>query len=215
MKKLLLIILSIVFTASVYAHGGASAIHGVRWTPVNMVAFPIALFNPGDTEVRGILFSLGMGMSEKNVYGANLGIATLLTGKCYGITINVFSVLKENYGISLGVGTVGVNNNGVLAGIFTSGQDNVGISLGIINLWENNAGVLVGVFNYKIEHEETSHGVAIGVINLSKKNTFQLGIYNQAEGGLQIGLLNHNPNALIPWMPFFNYSSDTEDKKQK
>lgn len=216
MKKLLLLIVVSIFSLNVYAHGGASAIHNVRWTPVNIVAFPIALFNPGETEVYGILFSPGMGMSEKNVYGANLGIATLLKGECYGIAINVFSVLKENYGISLGVGTVGVNNNGVLAGIFTSGQDNVGISLGIINLWENNAGVLVGVYNHKIEHEETSHGVAIGVINISKKNTFfQLGIYNQAEGGLQIGLLNHNPNAAIPWLPFFNYSSDTEDKKQK
>jgi len=213
MKKIILVFLSS-FPLLTYAHGGASAIHNVRWTPVNIVAFPIALFNPGDTEVRGILFSLGMGMSEKNVYGANLGTATLLTGEFYGIAINVFSVLKENHGISLGVGTVGVNNNGVLAGIFASGQDNVGISLGIINLWENNAGVLVGVFNYK-EHEETSHGVAIGVINLSKKNTFQLGIYNQAESGLQIGLLNYNPNAAIPWLPFFNYSSDTEDKKQK
>ena len=213
MKKLLLLIMIAIFSLNIYAHGGASAIYNVRWTPVNIVAFPIALFYPGDTEVRGILFSPGMGMSEKNVYGANLGTATLLKGEFYGIAINVFSVLKENHGISLGVGTVGVNNNGVLAGIFASGQDNVGISLGIINLWGNNAGVLVGVFNY--EHEETSHGVAIGVINLSKKNTFQLGIYNQAEGGLQIGLLNHNPNALIPWMPFFNYSSDTEDKKQK
>ena len=198
MKKLLLLIVVSIFSLNVYAHGGASAIHNVRWTPVNIVAFPIALFNPGETEVRGILFSLGMGMSEKNVYGANLGTATLLTGECYGIAINVFSVLKENHGISLGVGNVGVKNNGILTGIFTSGLDNVGISLGIINLWENNAGVLVGVFNY-----------------ISKKNTFQLGIYNQAEGGLQIGLLNHNPNALIPWMPFFNYSSDTEDKKQK
>ena len=197
MKKIILVFLSS-FPLLTYAHGGASVIYNVRWTPVNIVAFPIALFYPGETEVRGILFSLGMGMSEKNVYGANLGTATLLTGECYGIAINVFSVLKENHGISLGVGTVGVNNNGVLAGIFASGQDNVGISLGIINLWENNAGVLVGVFNY-----------------ISKKNTFQLGIYNQAEGGLQIGLLNHNPNALIPWMPFFNYSSDTEDKKQK
>ena len=206
MKKILLLLLFLtMFSFNAFAHGGASAIYGVKWTPVNIVAFPIALFNPGETEVRGILFSLGMGMSEKNVYGVNLGTATLLTGECYGIAINVFSVLKENHGISLGVGTVGVNNNGVLAGIFASGQDNVGISLGIINLWGNNAGVLVGVFNYKIEHEETSHGVAIGVINISKKNTFQLGIYNQAEGGLQIGLLNYNSKSYIPWMPLINF----------
>ena len=82
MKKIILVFLSS-FPLLIYAHGGASAIHNVRWTPVNIVAFPIALFNPGETEVRGILFSLGIGMSEKNVYGANLGIATLLTGDLF------------------------------------------------------------------------------------------------------------------------------------
>ena len=95
MKKIILVFLSS-FPLLTYAHGGASVIYNVRWTPVNIVAFPIALFNPGDTEVRGILFSLGMGMSEKNVYGANLGIATLLTGECYGIAINVFCYLLKH-----------------------------------------------------------------------------------------------------------------------
>ncbi len=43
MKKLLLLIMIAIFSLNVYAHGGASAIHNVRWTPVNIVAFPIAL----------------------------------------------------------------------------------------------------------------------------------------------------------------------------
>ena len=93
--------------------------------------------------------------------------------------------------------------------------DNNGISLGGINLLENNAGVSIGIVNRMIAGGGKSNGVSIGVANISLNNTFQLGIYNQAESGLQIGLLNHNPNAAIPWLPFFNYSSDTEDKKQK
>ena len=214
MKKILLLLLFLtMFSFNAFAHGGASAIYGVKWTPVNIVAFPIALFNPGETEVYGILFSPGMGMSEKDVYGINLGIATLLTGKCYGASINVFSLLNENNGLSLGLFNMG-NNNGITLGLCNLVIDNDGISLGISNLWGNNAGVLVGVFNYKLEHEETSHGVAIGVINISKKNTFQLGIYNQAEGGFQLGLLNYNPKSYIPWLPIVNWDMGREEKKQ-
>ena len=214
MKKILLLLLFLtMFSFNAFAHGGASAIYGVKWTPVNIVSFPIALFNPGETEVYGILFSPGMGMSEKNVYGINLGIATLLTGKCYGASINVFSLLNENNGLSLGLFNMG-NNNGITLGLCNLVIDNDGISLGISNLWGNNAGVLVGVFNYKLEHEETSHGVAIGVINISKKNTFQLGIYNQAEGGFQLGLLNYNPKSYIPWLPIVNWDMGREEKKQ-
>ena len=213
MKKLLLLIVVSIFSLNVYAHGGASAIYNVRWTPVNIVAFPIALFYPGETEVRGILFSLGMGMSEKNVYGVNLGIATLLTGKCYGVSINIISVL-ENNGLSLGLLNLH-KNNGMTWGLCNLITDNNGISLGVVNLLDNNAGVSIGIVNRMIAGGGKSSGLSAGVANISKKNTFQLGIYNQAEGGLQIGLLNYNPNAAIPWLPFFNYSSDTKDKKQK
>ena len=197
MKKILLLLLFLaMFSFNAFAHGGASAIYGVKWTPVNIVSFPISLFNPGETEVYGILFSPGMGMSEKNVYGINLGIATLLTGKCYGASINVFSLLNENNGLSLGLFNMG-NNNGITLGLCNLVIDNDGISLGVINLWGNNAGVLVGVFNY-----------------ISKKNTFQLGIYNQAEGGFQLGLLNYNPKSYIPWLPIVNWDMGREEKKQ-
>ena len=213
MKKLLLLIVVSIFSLNVYAHGGASAIRGVRWTTVNIVAFPIALFDPEETEVYGILFSPGMGMSRKNVYGVNLGIATLLTRKCYGVSINIISVL-ENNGLSLGLLSL-YKNNGMAWGVCNLIVDNNGISLGGINLLENNAGVSIGIVNRMIAGGGKSNGVSIGVANISQNNTFQLGIYNQAESGLQIGLLNYNPNAAIPWLPFFNYSSDTEDKKQK
>ena len=34
-SKLFLFLFLTVFTLNVYAHGGASAIYGVKWTPVN------------------------------------------------------------------------------------------------------------------------------------------------------------------------------------
>ena len=208
MKKILLLLLFLtMFSFNAFAHGGASAIYGVKWTPVNIVSFPIALFNPGETEVYGILFSPGMGMSEKDVYGINLGIATLLTGKCYGASINVFSLLNENNGLSLGLFNMG-NNNGITLGLCNLVIDNNGISLGVINLLENNAGISMGVINRMIAGGGKSSGTSIGVANISKNNIFQFGIYNQSESGLQIGLLNYNSNALIPWLPLFNFSFD-------
>jgi hypothetical protein len=206
-SKLFLFLFLTVFTLNVYAHGGASAIYGVKWTPVNIVSFPIAIFNPGETEVRGILLSPIVGMSEKDVYGINLGIATLLTGKCYGASINVFSLLNENNGLSLGLLNMG-NNNGITLGLCNLVIDNNGISLGVINLLENNAGISIGVINRMIAGGGKSSGTSVGVANISKNNIFQFGIYNQSESGLQIGLLNYNPNALIPWLPLFNFSFD-------
>ena len=208
MKNILLLLLFLtMFSFNAFAHGGASAIYGVKWTPVNIVSFPIAIFNPGETEVRGILLSPGVGMSEKDVYGINLGIATLLTGKCYGASINVFSLLNENNGLSLGLLNMG-NNNGITLGLCNLVIDNNGISLGVINLLENNAGISIGVINRMIAGGGKASGTSIGVANISKNNIFQLGIYNQSESGLQIGLLNYNPNALIPWLPLFNFSFD-------
>ena len=206
-SKLFLFLFLTVFSLNVYAHGGASAIYGIKWTPVNIVSFPIAIFNPGETEVRGILLSPGVGMSEKDVYGINLGIVTLLTGKCYGASINVFSLLNENNGLSLGLFNMG-NNNGITLGLCNLVIDNDGISLGVINLLENNAGVSIGIINRMIAGGGKSSGTSIGVANISKNNIFQFGIYNQSESGLQIGLLNYNPNALIPWLPLFNFSFD-------
>ena len=122
--------------------------------------------------------------------------------------------MLENNGLSLGLLNLH-KNNGMAWGLCNLIVDNNGISLGGINLLENNAGVSIGIGNRMIAGGGKSNGVSIGVANISQNNTFQLGIYNQAEGGLQIGLLNHNPNALIPWMPFGNWSPPNTSPKNK
>lgn len=214
MKKILLLMLFLtMFSFNAFAHGCASAIYGVKWTPVNIVSLPIAIFNPGETEVRGILLSPGVGMSKKDVYGINLGIATLLTGKCYGASINVFSLLNENNGLSLGLFNMG-NNNGITLGLCNLVIDNDGISFGVINLLENNAGVSIGLVNRMIAGGGKSSGTSVGVANISQNSVFQFGIYNQSEGGFQLGLLNYNSRSYIPWLPIVNWDMGREEKKQ-
>ena len=92
------------------------------------------------------------------------------------------------------------------------GAENYGIIPGGVNFYVNNAGISVGILNLKVDRKEEKSGSTVGVVNIGKKNIFQSRIYNQAESGLQIGLLNHYPNALIPWMPLFNFSFDNKKK---
>jgi hypothetical protein len=211
MKKLLLVLCVAILSFNVYANGSLQVdlLGEVSWTPVNIVFFRIAIFNPGETEVRGILLSPGVVMSQKDVYGINLGIATLLTGKCYGASINVFSLLNENNGLSLGLFNMG-NNNGITLGLCNLVIDNDGISFGVINLLENNAGVSIGLVNRMIAGGGKSSGTSVGVANISQNSVFQFGIYNQSEGGFQLGLLNYNSRSYIPWLPLVNWDMGRE-----
>ena len=44
-------------------------------------------------------------------------------------------------------------------------------------------------------------------------NILQIGIFNMtSNGGVQIGLLNYNENALIKWMPLVNFSFGGKEK---
>ena len=217
LKKLLLVFIC-VSALPLFAHtGGIVLFGGGNWTPINIMAVPvISLVAPDKTDVYGLFLAPGFGWCE-SVYGVNLGIVTMVLEKGYGVSVAVGSCIKENNGVAIGIFHMDGDNNGLAAGIFNIGDHNNRVKLGIVNVFEENAGIVIGVLNCKVfpHRAEALSGTSVGIVNISIKNTFQLGIYNQAEGGLQIGLLNHNPNAAIPWLPFFNYSSDTEDKKQK
>ena len=73
---------------------------------------------------------------------------------------------------------------------------NYGLQTGLVNITFDSVGVQAGVVNFS--------GLAqIGAVNLA--GTIQFGIFN-SEGKVQFGLVNHNPDAIFPWMPFFNFS---------
>ena len=113
------------------------------------------------------------------------------------------------------------------------------ISVGDITELKNNYGLMIGLFGNCTDVNK-NYGIKIGITNISGKfakfqllgidffdylqvgflnghtyidNILQIGIFNATlNGGVQIGLLNYNENALIKWMPFFNFGFEKEEK---
>ena len=111
----------------------------------------------------------------------------------YGLNFSpgLFGFSRKVYGVSCGSIVMMAENNGLAANIWSFGDKNNGLAVGGFNAWAKNNGVSVGLANFVYDKK-------------SGRNTLQIGIFNQANSGLQIGLLNYNPNALIPWMPLVN-----------
>ncbi len=112
----------------------------------------------------------------------------------YGILLSpgIFGFADKVYGVSCGAIVMMAENNGLAANIYSFGIKNNSLAVGLFNAWERNNGVSIGLANFI--HNKKDGG-----------NTIQIGVFNEANSGLQIGLLNYNPNALIPWMPLINW----------
>lgn len=54
-------------------------------------------------------------------------------------------------------------------------------------------------------------GLQIGGINFTEDSIFQLGVFNKADSGVQVGALNWNKNGFLPWFPIFNYSTSRDN----
>ena len=113
----------------------------------------------------------------------------------YGLNFSpgLFGFSRKVYGVSCGSIVMMAENNGLAANICSFGDKNNGLAVGGFNAWAKNNGVSVGLANFVYDKK-------------SGRNTIQIGIFNQANSGLQIGLLNYNPNAAIPWMPLINFT---------
>ena len=128
----------------------------------------------------------------------------------YGLSLNLTKgKLKNCYGISISpLMNVNTNQYGVSAGLINGNQNTHGLSVGQCNAFEVNYGVSVGVFNLQIPKFEKG--------NKPKMNFLQIGIFNFADSGCLIGLINCNETAKFRILPFFNFSSfpkNTEKEK--
>ena len=114
--------------------------------------------------------------------------------KIYGLNLSpgLFGLCPEIYGISCGGVVFTGKNNGLAANFYSCGVENNGLALGVFNSWQKNNGVSVALANFVDKKGDGG------------KNMLQIGLFNQAYNGFQIGLLNYNPNAMIPWMPLVN-----------
>ena len=116
-----------------------------------------------------------------DVYGIALSPGLIGGGnRIYGLSCGIVFGQNTNYGLAVNVCSVGVKNNGLAVSLFNSWEDNNGVSIGLVN----------------------------NILDGRGDNTLQIGLFNSAENGLQLGLLNHNPTALISWMPLVNFSRE-------
>ena len=197
MKKLLLIILSAVVFSSAFAgeFDSKGVISGWKFAPVQV---GVGLFSPAqlfDTDSTA-LFSLGLlGVKQRSSIISVGGITELENN--YGVQVAAASLTDRNYGLMIG-----------LLGNCTDVNKNYGIKIGLFNVSGKFAKFqLLGIdfFDY----------LQVGFLNGHTyiDNVLQIGIFNTtSNGGVQIGLLNYNENALIKWLPLVNFSFGGKEK---
>ena len=209
MKKLLLVILSAMFVSSAFAgeFDGKGVISGWKFAPVQVGAGIFESANLFDADSVALL-SIGLlGIQQYSSIISVGGITELKNN--YGIQVSAASLTNHNYGLMIGLeNCAGVDENyGLKVGLFNiSGKFNKGQFAGI-DFFEY---LHIGIINYHAPWQ-------IGLINASEKCFFQVGLFNAAgkkgeNTNFQIGLLNYNENALIKWMPFFNFGFEKEKK---
>ena len=96
---------------------------------------------------------------------------------------------------------------------FNACEDDVGgLSLGLTSIVD---GKHYGLCVALVSRVGANYGVQLGLANLidsgirdeeERCGGLQIGLYNDSDApGVQIGLLNHNQKAWLPWMPLVNF----------
>ena len=197
MKKLLLIILSAVVVSSAFAgdFDSKGVISGWKFAPVQVGIGIFESANLFDADSVA-LFSFGLLRIQQQASIISLGGMTRLENN-YGIQLSTASLTYRNYGLML---------SSYLNATCTN--DNYGIKIGLFNVsGKYDKLQLLGIdfFDY----------LQVGFLNGHTyiDSVLQIGIFNTtSNGGVQFGLLNYNENALIKWMPFFNFGFEKEEK---
>jgi hypothetical protein len=198
MKKLFILLLTVmcIATALTDDFSQKGLISGWKFAPVQVGAGIFESANLFDADSVALL-SIGLlGIQQYSSIISVGGITELKNN--YGIQVSAASSTDRNYGLMIG-----------LLGNCTDVNENYGIKIGITNISGKFAKFqLLGIdfFDY----------LQVGFLNGHTyiDNVLQIGIINATlNGGVQIGLLNYNENALIKWMPFFNFGFEKEENK--
>ena len=104
-----------------------------------------------------------------------------------GISFSFFGAPLECNGVSFSLLGAPIRSNGVSFSL-----------LGICR--RQRQGVYCSLLNYSYAADWTEEDDPQSVV--------QFGLFNSCRSGVQIGLFNYNENALIPFLPFFNFSRE-------
>ena len=197
MKKLFILLLTVmcIATALTDDFSQKGLISGWKFAPVQVGA---GIFESANLFDAASVALLSIGLLGIQQYSSIISVG--------GIT-----ELKNNYGIQVSAASPTDRNYGLMIGLLENCTDvnkNYGIKIGISNISGKFAKFqLLGIdfFDY----------LQVGFLNGHTyiDNVLQIGIFNATlNGGVQIGLLNYNENALIKWLPFFNFGFEKEEK---
>lgn len=117
----------------------------------------------------------------------------------YGVAAGLVSLRQRSSIVSFAPGNTLQNNYLAQAGLFSACGFNYAFEIGFINFTGRNIGVSAGLFNV-----ESNFGYRSSDDPIPWLPGLQIGLLN-AGGGIQIGLLNHNPQGFLRWFPFFNF----------
>ena len=210
MKKRLLIILSALFATTAFAGNfdGKGVISGWEFAPAQVGVGIMESENLFDADSVA-LFSFGLLRIEQQSSIISLGGLTRLENN-YGILVSAASPVLRNYGLMCSLYLNATREN-----------ENYGIKIGLFNVsGKYDKLQLLGTdfFDYQqvgvLNANNRDNILQVGVLNENNRdNILQIGIFNTtSNGGVQLGLLNYNENALIKWMPFFNFGFEKEEK---
>ncbi|MEG1980778.1 MAG: hypothetical protein RR060_08605 [Victivallaceae bacterium] len=134
------------------------------------------------------LGSLAVFSSYTNIYGLNINpLISFQHENVYGLNVALFNLTEysDSAGVTISLATRCENHYGLLFGVTTVARRNYGLQCGVLNIVRGGG-------------------------SREMVNFVQLGVFNRAGSGLQIGLLNSNPNSVMPLAPIFNYSNPLE-----
>ena len=251
MKKLLLTLLTVMCISPVFAgqFDEKGLISGWKFAPLQLglglknhsklvdeqsnVIFNIGLW---EMDQQSAVFSIAGISALKYNYGISLGLNNWAHA-CYGIQIGFFNA-SDRFERSGDPG--GFIPNGIHAQVVGINIADV-IQIGLLNVDDNPGLLQMGLVNFcKGKSDFLQWGLLnlngdklkIGVVNLSARGFFNLGlvnfelenigdnsflnigIFNHGGSTIQIGLLNYNPKSYIPWLPIVNWDMGREGKNE-
>ena len=123
----------------------------------------------------------------------------------YGIAAGVFNLRQKSAVVSVAPVNAVYANYFAQGGLIDVCGINAAFEAGLLCLTGRNLGVSVGAFNVesnfgyrgKIDPYPWLPGLQVGLLNVG--------------GGIQMGLLNYNPQGVVTWLPFINFPWEKDE----
>lgn len=165
-------------------------------------------------EVNGIAIGGVVAGSDKDFNGFALGSAIAGAGKRFnGFAFGgLFAGADEEingfaYGSLFSGGSKPELNGVCMSAITSVVEKSNGLQMATVNYNKGEKNSRFYQLGILCNYGSTGSGLQIGGANFTEDSIFQFGVFNKADSGIQLGVLNWNKNGFLPWFPIFNYSS--------